>query len=86
MDILLSLGLIVGILLALNFMAGGRHSTILRPAIRIAENLLTVAIRIITTVLGSVFKLGAGSVKLPKSMDSREHKPPGPPPPRWKDK
>ncbi len=82
----MSLGLLVGILLALNYMAGGRHSTIVRPAIRMAENLLTVSIRIVTTVLGSVFKLGAGSVKLPKSMESREHKPPGSPPPRWKDK
>lgn len=85
MDILGSLGLLIVIFLAFVFMAGGRLSSILNPAIRIVERLVALVIRAVTAILGTVFKLGAGSIKLPKSLDSREAKPPGPPPPRWKD-
>ena len=81
MDIIWSLGLLVVIVLAFNLMAGGRSSTIVRPAIRIAENLLAFAVKTVLNTLGSVFRIGG--VKLPKSNPGKDNGPSGPPPPRW---
>ena len=84
MDILWSLGLIVVLLLALNHMAGGRASNVIRPVTGIANNLIMGAVRAVSGLLGSVFRLGAGSIKLPKVKDTdKSDSRPGPPPPRW---
>jgi len=83
MDIFWSIALLVGILLAFNMMAGGRSSAVLRPAVRIAENLLSFAIRAVLNLAGSVLKIGGGSIKLPKSGAEKDNGPAGPPPPRW---
>lgn len=83
MDIIWSLGLLVVIVLALNFMAGGRSSTIIRPTVRLVENLVTVAVKAVVNALASVIKIGGGSVKLPKSNPGKDNGPSGPPPPRW---
>jgi hypothetical protein len=87
MDLIWSLGLIVVLLLALNHMAGGRSSNVIRPVTRIASNLISMVVRAVLRLFGSVFRLGAGSVKLPKlGGDKKEtDRGPGPPPPRWKD-
>lgn len=87
MDIVWSLALLVGILLAMNFMAGGRASTILRPTTRLLENLLSFAFKALLGIVGSILRLGVGSMKLPKFKGEKDNGPAGPPPPRWnKDK
>lgn len=87
MDLIWSLGLIVVILLALNHMAGGRASGVLRPVTRIVSNLVSMVVRAVLALFGSVLRIGAGSVKLPKSGGDKKEtgRGPGPPPPRWKD-
>ncbi|HEY9682146.1 MAG TPA: hypothetical protein V6C86_11250 [Oculatellaceae cyanobacterium] len=85
MDLIWSLGLIVVLLLALNHMAGGRASSVIRPVTGIVSNLVAMVVRAVLTLFGSVFRIGAGSVKLPKvGGDKKESdRGPGPPPPRW---
>lgn len=85
MEIVWSLALLVGILLAVNYMAGGRASIILRPTTRLVENLLSFAVKAVLGLAGSILRLGGGSVKLPKSKGQKDNGPSGPPPPRWKD-
>jgi len=86
MEILSSLGLLILILVAFGVMAGGRAPSLLRPAIRIVEKLLGFAIRGVTQVLGALFRVTGGSVKLPRqNRNSDPEHGPGPPPPRWKD-
>jgi ABC-type polysaccharide/polyol phosphate export permease len=82
MEIFSSLGLLIVIMVALNIMAGGRASSVLLPAMRLVEHLLAILIRTLFTVLGVIFKIGAGSIKLPGSIN-RKDRPAGPPPPRW---
>jgi len=83
MDIIWSLDLLVVIVLAFNLMAGGRSSAILRPTYRLVENLVTFAIKAVLNTVGSIFRIGSGSVKLPKSKSGKDNGPAGPPPPRW---
>jgi hypothetical protein len=84
MDILWSLGLIVLALLALNHMSGGSPANVLRPTTGIVTRLLSMALSIVGRIFGTAFRLGAGSVKLPKMDDKRDtDRGPGPPPPRW---
>ncbi len=85
MDIIFSLGLIIVILLALNHMAGGRASNVIRPVTGIVSNLVSMAVRFVLSLVGSLFKIGAGSLKLPKPGGSKKDsdRGPGPPPPRW---
>lgn len=85
MDLIWSLGLIVVLLLALNHMAGGRSSNVIRPVTRIASNLISMVVRALTALVGSVLRIGAGSVKLPKVKGNTkdDNRGPGPPPPRW---
>ena len=84
MDLIWSLGLIVIILLAMNHMAGGRASNILRPVSGIATGLVRLAVRAVLSTLGVVFRIGASSVRLPKPGINKEaERGPGPPPTRW---
>ncbi|MFA6555279.1 MAG: hypothetical protein WCT03_02565 [Candidatus Obscuribacterales bacterium] len=86
MDILWSLGLIVVLLVALTNMAGGRASFVLRPVVGIVTRLLSLIVRAAMNLIGSVFKLSVGSIKLPKSNNGKNsNREAGPPPPRWKD-
>ena len=87
MDLIWSLGLIVVILLALNHMAGGRSSTVIRPLTGIVARLISLVVRALVAFVSSVFRIGAGSIKLPKPGAGRkdDDRGPGPPPPRWKD-
>ncbi len=84
MDILWSLGLVVVILLALNHMAGGNPGNVLRPTARIVTGVVGGVLGFVTRFLGSLLRIGAGSVgsmKIPKKDDNNNG--PGPPPPRW---
>jgi hypothetical protein len=83
MELLWSLGLIVVILLALNHMAGGNPSAVLRPTSRLVSNVVGGVLRLAAGLFGSVFKIGASSMKLPKKDDHHDTRGPGPPPPRW---
>lgn len=89
MDLIWSLGLIVVILLALNHMAGGRSSNVIRPVTGIATQLISKVVRALAGLVGSVLRLGAGSLtnKLPKVKGNTkdDKRGPGPPPPRWKE-
>jgi hypothetical protein len=86
MDLIWSLGLIVGLMLALNHMAGGRSSAVLGPVRRIAGTLVSMAMRLTSTLLGSVLRLGTGAVKLPKIGGKLETDRGGKiPPTRWTD-
>ena len=86
MEILSSLGLLVLILVAFGVMAGGRPGSFVRPLMRLVENLRTFALRGLAQIFGSVFRIGAGSIKLPKGRrDNDGGHGPGPPPPRWKE-
>jgi hypothetical protein len=85
MELLWSLGLIVFLLVALNHMAGGRASNVLRPVTNIASGLLSFAFRLCMSALGGIVRLLGGSMKLPGgSPKIRDDKmPPGRTPPRW---
>lgn len=85
MEIISALGLLLLIFVAFGVMAGGRAASLLRPAIQIVERLLSFAVRSIVGIFGTVFRLGGGSVKLPKSQGGDKDRRIGPPPPRWKD-
>ncbi|MFA6554820.1 MAG: hypothetical protein WCT03_00255 [Candidatus Obscuribacterales bacterium] len=86
MDILWSLGLIVILLVALNNMAGGRASSVLRPVAGMVTRLLSMVARAGLNLVGIVFKFSVGTIKLPKSKGGREAgRGAGPPPSRWKD-
>ena len=88
MDILWSLGLIVVILLALNHMAGGRVSNVLRPVTGIVSGVFSLALRLCMSALGTVVRLLGGTLKMPsagspKLSDDKAQR--GPTPPRWKE-
>lgn len=84
MEILWSLGLLVVILLALNHMAGGNPANVLRPTGNIVGGVFGSALRLVTGLLGAVFRIGAGSIKqIPKQKEKENERGPGPPPPRW---
>lgn len=85
MELLWSLGLVVFLLVALNHMAGGRASGVLRPVTNIASGLVSFAVRLCMSALGGVVRLFGGSLKLPTgSPKIRDDKaPPGRTPPRW---
>jgi len=87
MDIVWSLGLIVVLLLALNHMAGGRSSSVIRPVTGIVTRLISMVVRALAGLVGSVLRIGAGTIKMPKvGKDPKDDKRgPGPPPPRWKE-
>lgn len=82
MELLWSLALIVVVVLALNHMAGGRSSVVLRPVIGIASRLLSMAIGIGTSVIGSVLRIGTSNIKLPGKDKKLSERGDGPPPPR----
>lgn len=84
MDILFSLGLIVVLLVALTNMAGGRASSVLRPAAGMVTRLLSMVVRAVLNLVGSVFRLSVGSIKLPKPKTGNRSDREAPPPPRWK--
>lgn len=85
MDLIWSLGLIVVVLLALNQMAGGRSSNVLRPVTGIVSAVFSLAVRLCLLALGPVVRLLGGTLKLPAgSPKLRDDKAPrGPTPPRW---
>lgn len=83
MELLWSLALILVVVLALNHMAGGRPSAILRPVTGIVSRLLSMAIGIVTSVIGSVLRVGTSSVKLPGKDKKLSERGDEPPPPRW---
>lgn len=87
MELLWSLGLIVVILLALNHMAGGNPANVLRPTAGLVTNIFSGVLRLVFGLLGSVLKIGGGSLgsmKIPKKDDDKDSgRGPGPPPPRW---
>lgn len=86
MDILWSLGLIVILLVALNNMAGGRASSVLRPVAGILTRLLSIVVRAVLNLVSTIFRLSVGSINLPKSNPGKNNnREAGPPPPRWKD-
>ena len=89
MDIIASLGLIVIILLALNYMGGGKSSNVLRPVgglvggvVRFAVNLCLGGIGFVGRLLGgSISSAASGGVK--KLTDDKNEPPAGRTPPRW---
>lgn len=86
MELLWSLGLIVFLLVALNHMAGGRVSNVLRPTTNIASGLVSFAVRLCMSAVGGVVRLLGGSVKLPGNtpkLGDDKKPPPGRTPPRW---
>jgi hypothetical protein len=88
MDLLWSLGLIVVLLLALNHMAGGRASSVLRPLTGIVTQLISKIVRALMRLIGSVLRLGTGSLtnKLPKiGGNTKDDKRGRTPAPRWKE-
>lgn len=81
-----SLGLIVILLVALNNMAGGRASSVLRPVAGIVTRLLSMVVRAVINLFSNAFRLSVGSIKLPKpNADKETGRGGGPPPPRWKE-
>ena len=86
MEITWSLGLIVVLLLALNHMAGGIASNVLRPVSNIFSGLVSFVVRLCLQGIGAVVRLFGGTLKLPgaggpKIRDDKQ--PPGRTPPRW---
>lgn len=65
MDLIWSVGLIVIILLALNHMAGGRASNVLRPVTGIAGGVVSLVVRLCMSALGAVLRLLGGALRLP---------------------
>ena len=85
MDVISALGLLAIIFLAFGVMAGGRAPSLLRPAIQMVERILGFAVRSIVGIFGAIFRIGGGSVKLPKGRGGKSDERIGPPPTRWKD-
>ncbi|MDR3614723.1 MAG: hypothetical protein P4L53_14285 [Candidatus Obscuribacterales bacterium] len=85
MEIISALGLLLLIFVALGVMAGGRAPSLLRPAFQMVEHLLSFAVRSIVGIIGTMFRIGGGSVKLPKGQGGKSDERIGPPPTRWKD-
>ena len=57
---------------------------VMRPVTGIVFNLVTLAVRAVLGILGSVFKIGAASIRLPNPTGKKEtDSGAGPPPPRW---
>lgn len=85
MEIISSLGLIVLILLALNFMAGGKPGNVLNPVSRISSSILALALRIVSRIAASVIGLIGGSIKSipPPGRDDKQGGTSEKPPPRW---
>ena len=85
MELLWSLGLIVFLLVALNHMAGGRASNVLRPVTNIASGLVSLAFRLCMSAVGGAARLLGGSLKLPSGSPQfpDDMAPPGRTPPRW---
>lgn len=85
MDLLWSLGLLIVIFVALNHMAGGSPANVLRPAQNLVSGIVRFAFRLVSNLLGSVFRIGVGSIKqIPQERSKKDNdQGPGPPPPRW---
>ena len=85
MEIISSLGLIVLILLALNFMAGGKPGNVLNPVSRICSSILALALRIVSRIAASVIGLIGGSIKSipPPGKEDQQGGTSEKPPPRW---
>jgi hypothetical protein len=89
MDIFGLFTLVVVILLALNHMAGGRPSNVLRPAGGIVGGAVGFAINMVLRILGSVGRLfgaaiGSASQDSAKKLsDDKNNGPAGRTPPRW---
>jgi hypothetical protein len=72
LDILAAVTLLVIVLLAFNHMAGGHHRNVIKPTTAIATRVLSMAVRGLVSVLSSVFRLGAGSIKLLKLGNTKD--------------
>jgi hypothetical protein len=85
MEIISSLGLIVIILLALNYMAGGKPDNVLKPVGRICSSILGLALGIVSRIAASVIGLVGGSIKSipPHGRDDKQGGTSEKPPPRW---
>lgn len=86
MDIIWSLGLIVILLLALNHMAGGRASNVLRPVSNLVNGLFSFVVRLVLQAVGGIVRLFGGTLKLPGSGKPKirdDKQPLGRTPPRW---
>lgn len=67
MELVWSIRLVVVILLALNYMAAGRASGIVRPVTVIVRGLLSLVIRVALSLIRPLLKLGARLIKLNKA-------------------
>ncbi len=86
MDLIGALLLIVIILLALNHAGGGHHSAVMRPVTGIIRRLVSMAFRAFWNILGTVFRLGGKSIRLPgMNLPKETGRGAAPPQPRWKD-
>jgi hypothetical protein len=89
MDLIWSLGLILVVLLALNHMAGGRAASVIRPVTGIVTQLISMIVRALAGLVGTVLRLGAGSLTgsltKVKGNTKDDKRGAGPPPQRWKE-
>jgi hypothetical protein len=59
-------------------MAGGHHRNVLKPVTGITARLISVIVRAVLALFGSVLKIGTGSVKLSKPGNQAKDKDKGP--------
>lgn len=84
MEIISSLGLLLIILLALNFMAGGKPSNVLNPVGRLCSRILGFALGIVGKAASGIIGLLGGSVKsISPPPDRHDGGSSEKPPPRW---
>lgn len=85
MELVWSIGLVVVILLALNYMGGGRVSGIVRPVTLIVSGLLSLVVRTALSFVRPLLKFATSLLKLPKAGAGKKdsERGSGPPPPRW---
>ena len=83
MDIVCSLGLLVIILIALNNMAGGRASDVLRPVMDLSIGLISMLVNLFIQVLRIGISAGVSSLKAARRLKDDRIQEHTNTPPRW---
>ncbi|HEY9753555.1 MAG TPA: hypothetical protein V6C97_00185 [Oculatellaceae cyanobacterium] len=81
-NILWGIALFVGILLALNQMAGGKATYVLQPVVSLAVGLLSMAVNLFLQVLRIGISAGTSSLRSARRLNS-DQKDQKATPPRW---
>ncbi|HEY9758809.1 MAG TPA: hypothetical protein V6C97_26815 [Oculatellaceae cyanobacterium] len=83
MDIIWGVGLFVGILLAINNMAGGKATYVLQPFVNLVVGLLSMLVNVILQVLHIGVTAGTNALKTSRRLKDDRTQDQTSTPPRW---